>query len=372
MPISITDMESLIRLLDEHPEWAEALQERLVNENALMRLLQQRPELREAVRRYILTEEILQVPSLLRELIELSRQTTEQQHQQSEQLRQQSELLRQHSGILQEHTEQLRQQSELLRQHSGILQEHTEQLRQQSELLRQHSGILQEHTEQLRQHSDILRQHTEQLRWQSDTLQQHTEQLRQQSELIRQNSELLRQHSVMLQHILEVQEHLLRDSQDLKEWRRGEEGRRAGERFELQTIRRAPRLMNGGVGGRTEEPHVRQQLTQWLQNLWQQEPDQYPEDEDDPTLADLIWWKDNQVAVLEISLKVNGYDVVRARRRADILRRAGVNAIPMVIGEEWASPESKMLAEQNAVEWLIKGDLSPGYIAFRRMRGEPS
>ncbi len=337
MPISITDMESLIRLLDEHPEWAEALQERLVNENVLMRLLQQRPELREAVRRYILTEDILQVPSLLRELIELSRQTTEQQRQQSEQLRQQSELLHQHSDILQQHTEQLRQQSELLRQHSGILQ-----------------------------------QHTEQLRWQSNTLQQHTEQLRQQSELIRQNSELLHQHSVMLQHILEVQEQLLRDSHELKEWRRGEEGRRAGERFELQTIRRAPRLMNGGTGGRTEEPHVRQQLTQWLRNLWQQEPDQYPEDEDDPMLADLIWWKDNQVAVIEISLKVNGYDVLRVRRRADILRRAGVNAIPMVIGEEWATPESKMLTEQNAVEWLIKGDLSLGYIAFRRMRGEPS
>jgi hypothetical protein len=50
-----------------------------------------------------------------------------------------------------------------------------------------------------------------------------------------------------------------------------------------------------------------------------------------------------------------------------VLLRAGVDAIPMVIGEEWATPESRMLAEQNAVEWMLKGDLSPGFIAFRRM-----
>ncbi len=319
------DLESLLRLLDEHPEWAEALQERLVNERVLLRLLEQRAELREAARRLILTEELLQLPMLVRELVEIGRQNTEQLHQ--------------HSELLQQHTELLRQQSEILRQHSELLQQHTEQLRQQAEILHHHSALLE----------------------------QHSDQLRQQSELIRQNSELLRQHAVMLQHILEVQEQLLRDSHELKEWRRGEEGRRAGERFELQTIRRAPRLMNGGAGGRTEEPHVRQQLTQWLQNLWQQEPDQYPNGEDDPSLADLIWWKDNQVAVIEISLKVNGYDVLRARQRADTLRRAGVNAIPMVIGEEWATPESKLLAEQNAVEWMLKGDISPGFVASHRM-----
>ncbi len=76
------------------------------------------------------------------------------------------------------------------------------------------------------------------------------------------------------------------------------------------------------------------------------------------------------MAVIEISLKVNGYDVLRARRRADTMRRAGVNAIPMVIGEEWATPASKLLAEQNAVEWMLKGDISPGVGAFRRMSGK--
>ncbi|GBC93885.1 hypothetical protein HRbin15_02387 [bacterium HR15] len=199
---------------------------------------------------------------------------------------------------------------------------------------------------------------------------QNTEQLQRHTEWLQQNSELLRQHAVMLQHIVEVQEQLLRDSHDLKEWRRGEEGRRAGERFEIQTVKRAPRLMNGGDGGTTDQPHVRQRLTRWLQALWQQEPDQYPEGEDDPTLADLIWWKGDRVAVVEISLKVDGRDVLRARQRADTLRRAGVNALPMVIGEEWATPDSKLLADQNAVEWMLKGDVSPGFIAFRRLTDE--
>jgi len=295
--MAISDLESLIRLLDEHPEWTEALQERLVNEKVLLRLLEQRAELREAARRLILGDELLQLPALMRELAEISRQNTEQ----------------------------IRQNTELLRQQDARI------------------ARLEALTEEL---AEISRQNTEQ---------------------IRQNTEQLRQHAVLLQHIVEVQEQLLRDSHDLKEWRRGEEGRRAGERFEVQTIKRAPRLMNGGEGGTTDQPHVRQRLTQWLHALWQQEPDLYPEGEDDPTLADLIWWKGNQVAVVEISLKVNGRDVLRACQRANVLRRAGVNAVPMVIGEEWATPDSKLLAEQNAVEWMLKGDISPGFIAFRRL-----
>jgi hypothetical protein len=290
MAISIDDIESLLRLLDEHPEWVEALQERLVNEKVLLRLLEQRAELREAARRLLLGEEFLQMPALMRQLAE-----TQQQ------------------------------QAHWLQQNTEILQRHDARI-----------AHLEELTVQL-------------------------------VEIGRQNTEQLRQHAVMIQHILEVQEQLLREVHDLRDWRRGEEGRRAGERYERNVVKRAPRLLNGGEGGTTSEPHVRQRLTQWLQSLWRQEPDEYPEDEDDPILADLIWWKGDRVAVIEVSLKVNGLDVMRARQRADVLRRAGVDAIPMVIGEEWATPESRMLAEQNAVEWMLKGDLSPGFIAFRRM-----
>jgi hypothetical protein len=38
--------------------------------------------------------------------------------------------------------------------------------------------------------------------------------------------------------------------------------------------------------------------------------------EDDPLLADLVWWKGERVAVVEVSLVVDDDDVARAHRRA--------------------------------------------------------
>ena len=62
--------------------------------------------------------------------------------------------------------------------------------------------------------------------------------------------------------------------------------------------------------------------------------------EEDPFLADLLWWKGEQVAVVEVSVQVDGEDVARAGRRADTLRQAGAQALAVVIGEAWA-PEAR-------------------------------
>jgi hypothetical protein len=88
--------------------------------------------------------------------------------------------------------------------------------------------------------------------------------------------------------------------------------------------------------------------------------------EEDPFLADLVWWKGDQIAVVEVSHQVNGYDVSRAAKRAETLRQAGAQALPVVIGREWANDESRFEANVQRVEWKVGSDLSDGFLAFRQ------
>lgn len=145
----------------------------------------------------------------------------------------------------------------------------------------------------------------------------------------------------------------------------GLDGRIAGEEFERRTVARAARILGIGEGGSPrEDPAVRQRVLQWLIEGGVLEEDN--DDESEPLWADLIWWKGDRVVVAEISLKVNGLDVLRAKRRTEILRRAGVNALPAVIGKEWAHPETPDFANQEGVEWAVGGAYSERLIAFRR------
>jgi len=59
-------------------------------------------------------------------------------------------------------------------------------------------------------------------------------------------------------------EALAQQVQALVSWQRGEAGRRAGERYERQIVRRAPMLFNGGQGGSPEESWVQQRLSEAL------------------------------------------------------------------------------------------------------------
>jgi hypothetical protein len=89
--------------------------------------------------------------------------------------------------------------------------------------------------------------------------------------------------------------------------------------------------------------------------------------EDDPFLADLLWWKGEQVAVVEASIQVNGSDVARAAARAATLTRAGARALAVVVGDQWATPDAARHAESVQVAWKVGADLSPGFLALRRL-----
>jgi hypothetical protein len=149
----------------------------------------------------------------------------------------------------------------------------------------------------------------------------------------------------------------------LVSWQRGEAGRRDGERYERDILRQAPALFNGGQGGATDHPDVQQRLTTQLGPLLAGD---LFDATDTPLLADLVWWKGEQMTVVEVSVQVDRQDVGRAERRAATLRRSGAPVMALVIGEQWATPEAREQAQTQQVEWKVGADLSAGFLAFRR------
>jgi hypothetical protein len=164
---------------------------------------------------------------------------------------------------------------------------------------------------------------------------------------------------------------LTTEVRSLTDWQRGEAGRREGERYEIRILKRAPALFNGGEGGATHQPFVQRRLTEKLKPLLATET--FTENED-PFLADLIWrrpepvegWKGEQFVVVEASRVVNGNDVARAARRAGTLQRANVQAMGIVIGDEWTGPEIRQRAQASAIQWKVGDDFSEGWLDFRR------
>jgi len=413
--------EELLRLLDENPEFLEALQDRIVDEKAILRAFQKRAEMREAIRRQILHDELLQLPELVRQLVEAQQRNAAQQQENSRLMRQLIESQQRHEAILQEHTRQLQEHSRLLqqliesqrqheailqehsrllqqliesqRQHEAILQEHSRLLQQLIESQRQHEAILQEHSrllqqliESQRQHEAILREHSRQLQEHSRLLQQLIESQRQHEAILQEHSRLLQQliesqqrHEAILQEharqlqeltaqvrrVVEVQEQMARDLHDLKEWRKGFDGLRRGAELEKEVRQRARIIFAGGRGGHPESPFVSRLLKTWLRTLNGDDP--ILEAAADPTAADLIWSKGGKVIVVEVSVKVDRDDVDRAYARANTLRGAGIDAVPVVIGDRWTSDKVRTRAEMRGVEWYVGKTLSEGFIALRRI-----
>jgi hypothetical protein len=152
-------------------------------------------------------------------------------------------------------------------------------------------------------------------------------------------------------------------------WQRGEAGRRDGERYERDVVRRAAVLFNGGSGGTPDQPEVQRRLARRLHTVL---AEGILPSEADPFLADLLWWKGERLAVVEVSLQVDGDDITQVTQRTDTLRRGGIQAMGIVIGEDWATRDTQERARALQVDWKVGDDLSSGLLAFRRLALEES
>jgi K+/H+ antiporter YhaU regulatory subunit KhtT len=318
--VTINDLHDLVRLLREHPEWQAEL------------------------RRLILTDELLELPSLVRQLVEAQRRTEEQVAQLTEAQRRTEEAL----GRTQAQVAQLIE-----------AQRRTEeQVAQLTEAQRRTEEALGRTQAQVAQLIEAQRRTEEQVAQLTQAQRRTEEQVASLSEVQRENQERLNQ-------LTEAVKQLSEEVKRLVEWQRGEAGRREGERYERRLIKRAPVLFRGGKGGATDSPLVQEQLIKWLQPLFAE--DRIPPAEEDPSLADIIWWKGTKVLIGEVSYSIDRHDVLRILQRARTLRQVGVDAIPFVAGNGWATPEAEFLAQELGVEWMIDSTPSAGLIAFRKL-----
>ena len=144
-------------------------------------------------------------------------------------------------------------------------------------------------------------------------------------------------------------EELARAQARLSERLDGEIARREGERYEAAIVRRASRILGPGDGGSPDEPEVRRRLDGALADL-------SPDPEADPALADIVWWSAaGPILVVEVSLVIHREDIERAAARAQTLRSAGLNALPVVVGR--VLPDTlRELAAREGVEYYIEGE----------------
>ncbi len=93
-----------------------------------------------------------------------------------------------------------------------------------------------------------------------------------------------------------------------------------------------------------------------------------PQEADCVRAADLLWvgsvrrgkFANEQIIIVaEISWVVDEHDVERAIEKAQILKRAGVWAVPFISGEEWVSQEVKQKALQQFVFCAEDGRVEP-------------
>lgn len=164
-------------------------------------------------------------------------------------------------------------------------------------------------------------------------------------------------------NLVEQMRNMVEQVRLMAEWEKKEVERMEEERYRRRVLQRAPMLFGGGEGGAPDHPQVREHLSRWLEALAGRD---LLKPEEDPTLSDLIWWKGKQVAVTGVAPRVKEKDVEQALHRAKTLRSVGVEAAPVVIGEEWEDPKAKELAEKEKVWWVMGEIASPDFLAFRR------
>jgi hypothetical protein len=317
MAFTVEDFEDMLRILERNPEWQERM------------------------RRAILSRELLELPERLLSLVQ---QLIESDARNSAQI---AELTR----TVQRHDEAIATLIQTVQRHNEILLRHDELIAELIQTVQRHDALIAELIQTVQRQGEQIAELTRTVRRHDEILQHHDEQIAELVQVVRELAEAQRRTEARLERLENRLE--------------GEIGRQSGERYEREVVASAPVFFYGGQGGGLGNPMVQDQLRQWLQPLFEQGVE--ISHLANPFRADIIWWKGDRVMVVEVGIKVSRDDVNRAAARAELLRCAGVNATPAVIGEEWGLPDVQALAQQEGVEWFVGDGLSQGFLEFRKL-----
>ncbi|MFN7162227.1 MAG: hypothetical protein ACK4NB_04125 [Fimbriimonadales bacterium] len=120
----------------------------------------------------------------------------------------------------------------------------------------------------LNQMSEMIRDLLEAHRRGEERISRIEDAIAQLAEAQRRTEERLNQLSEIVGDLVQTMREVIRRLERLESWQVGESGRRSGERFDLDTLARAPTLFFGGQGGGTSEPHIREKVGNWLRPLY--------------------------------------------------------------------------------------------------------
>jgi len=252
---------------------------------------------------------------------------------------------------VQRHDEAIATLIQTVQRHNEILLRHDELIAELIQTVQRHDALIAELIQTVQRQGEQIAELTRTVRRHDEILQHHDEQIAELVQVVRELAEAQRRTEARLERLENRLE--------------GEIGRQSGERYEREVVASAPVFFYGGQGGGLGNLMVQDQLRQWLQPLFEQGVE--ISNLANPFRADIIWWKGDRVMVVEVGIKVSRDDVNRAAARAELLRRAGVNATPAVIGEEWGLPDVQALAQQEGVEWFVGDGLSQGFLEFRKL-----
>jgi hypothetical protein len=324
MAFTVEDFEDMLRILERNPEWQERM------------------------RRAILSRELLELPERLLSLVQ---QLIESDARNSAQIAELTRTVQRHDEAIATLIQTVQRHNEILLRHDELIAELIQTVQRHDALIAELIQTVQRQGEQIAELTRTVQRHDALIAELIQTVQRHDEQIAELVQVVRELAEAQRRAEARLERLENRLE--------------GEIGRQSGERYEREVVASAPVFFYGGQGGGLGNPMVQDQLRQWLQPLFEQGVE--ISHLANPFRADIIWWKGDRVMVVEVGIKVSRDDVKRAAARAELLRRAGVNATPAVIGEEWSLPDVQALAQQEGVEWFVGDGLSQGFLEFRKL-----
>jgi hypothetical protein len=305
MALTESDLTEFLRLLERDETLQLDFARAFLKERVVRKLMALDPELREAFRSAVLTEELLRLPTVVAEL---------------------DQFVRQHAAETDARFDRVEQAIEGVREElRGEIQGVREELR----------GEIQGVREELRGEIQGVR-----------------EELRGEIQGVRE------EFCTGLQRVQA-------EVSGLDHWILGEFGCPEDEQYEIYTVANAVTVFGYGEGG---SPRRDYEVRRHLLALFRAAGVDLTtiEEADSPLVADLVWWRGNRYCVVEISVKVDDYDISRAKARAETLKLAGVEVMPVVIGSAWAYDDARAEALKAGVEWRVGKEYSQGLIEYRR------
>ena len=185
-PAEIRNIADLYRILEEQPQWNEALRSRMLSAE-LLAMPQQLVALRQTAEEH--TRQLVEQTAQLKELRQIAeentrqvvalRQTAEEHTRQLVELRQTAE---EHTRQLAEHTRQFVELRQTAEEHTRQLADQTAQLKELRQTAEEHTRQLEGHTQQFVELRQTAEENTRQIMALRQTAEEHTRQLAEQTQ----------------------------------------------------------------------------------------------------------------------------------------------------------------------------------------------